>query len=179
MQIEVRGTHDTIVLDKVSPRSYKGIVIKAAQVAQAMSQRAKADFVRLKAIDVEQAKLRSAYLQYADLEDEKKAKAERLRRTASVVPKEHIEIAVEEQDEDEFNSYIVKVSELPLWEAMLAVLQETGEIQLFELQHVLEQFGKKVTRRAIENAITAHGSEFRAVSKGRERFVLLRRGKGV
>jgi hypothetical protein len=159
----------------VSSRSYKGIVIKAAQVAQAMSQRAKADFTRLKAIDAEQSKLRTAYLQYSDLEDEKKAKAERLRRTASVVPKEHIEFAVGEQDADEFNSYIVKVFELSLWEAMLAVLQETGEIQLFELQHVLGQFGKKVTRRAIENAIAAHGSEFRAISKGRERFVSLKR----
>jgi hypothetical protein len=179
MHTEIHRIDGTILLDTVPSQSYKGIVIKAAQVAQAMSQRAKADFVRLKAIDAEQAKLRSAYLQYSDLEDEKKAKAERLRRTASVVPNEHIEIAVGAQDADEFNSYIVKVSELPLWEAMLAVLQETGEIQLFELQHVLEQFGKKVTRRAIENAITAHGSEFRAVSKGRERFVLLRRGKGV
>jgi len=140
-----------------------------------MSQRAKADFDRLKAIDTEQVKLRAGYLQYRDLEDEKQARAERLRRTASVVPRDHIDIAVGDQDEDEFNSYIVKVSELALWEAMLAVLQETGEIQLFELQHVLEQFGKKVTRRAIENAIVVHGSEFRAVSKGRERFVSLKR----
>jgi hypothetical protein len=169
-------TNDTNLLDKVSSRYHNSTVIKAAQVAQAMSQRAKADHDRLKEIDKEQAKLRTAYLQYLDLEDEKKSRGERLRRTASVIPRDSMKWAdFEGEDEEEFNSYIVKVSDLSLWEAMVAVLQETGEIQLYELNHVLEQFGKKVTRRAIENAITAHSKEIRAVSRGRERFVSLKR----
>jgi hypothetical protein len=175
MNTEARLNHDTICLDTVSLESYKRTVIKAAQVAKAMSQRAKADFDRLKAIDAEQAKLRTAYLQYADLEDEKKARTERLRRTASVVPREQMKWTDLELEDDEFDQYIVKVSDLQLWEVMLAVLHETGEIQLYELQHVLEQFGKRVTRRAIENALTAHQKEFRAMSKGRERFVSLKR----
>ena len=174
MQSQISSHDNTILLDTVSSASYNSTVIKAAQVAQAMSQRAKADFDRLKAIDKEQAQLRSGYLRYRDLEDEKRDKGERLRRTASVVPKEHVKFAVSGDDVDDFNSYIVKVSDLPLWEVMLAVLQETGEIKLFELHHVLEQFGKNVTRRAIENALTAHNADFRAISRGRERFVSLR-----
>lgn len=176
MNTEAHFLNDTNCLDTVSSTSYKSIVIKAAQVAQALSQRAKADHDRLKEIDKELAKLRAAYLQYRDLEDEKKLRAERLRRTASVIPRDSMIWAdLTGEDEEEFDSYIVKVSELSLWEAMVAVLQETGEIQLYELNHVLEQFGKKVTRRAIENAITAHSKEIRAISKGRERFVSLKR----
>jgi hypothetical protein len=175
MTTEVHTSSDTNYLDTVSSQSYKRTVIQAAQVAKAMAQRAKADVDRLRAIDKEQASIRAAYLRYKDLDDEKKNKAERLRRTASVIPREQIKFAAGDEEPDEFDSYMVKVSDLALWEAMYAILEETGEIQLYELHYVLGQFGKKVTRRAIENAITAHAGEFRAVSKGRERFVSLKR----
>jgi hypothetical protein len=165
---------DTLALDRVSPESYNEDVIKAAQVAKALSQQAKADFDRLRAIDTEQTKLRAEHLRFLDLEEEKKAKGYRLRRTASLIPT-HIDATCTQDESDEFDSYIVKVSELTVWEAMLAILEHTGEVQLYELQHVLEQFGKTITRRAIEKSIETHGDRFKARTQGRERFVSLKR----
>ena len=173
MNTEERQSDDRITLYNLSSICCNEDVIKAAQVAKALSQQAKADFVGLKAIESEQTKLRPEYLRFLDLEEEKKAKSYRLRRTASLIP-DHLE-NIREDEESGFYSYIVKVSELALWEAMLAVLEHTGEVQLFELQHVLEQFGKKVTRGAIESAIKTHPKRFQARSRGRERFVSLKR----
>jgi hypothetical protein len=173
MNTEARYNDDRITLDNLSSVCCNEDVINPAQVAKALSQQAKADFDGLKAIESEQTKLRPEYLRFLDLEEEKKAKSYRLRRTASLIPS-HLENICEDE-ESGFDSYVVKVSELALWEAMLAVLEHTGEVQLFELQHVLEQFGKKVTRGAIESAVVTHPDKFKARTRGRERFVSVKR----
>lgn len=152
-------------------------MIRAAHVAKALSQQAKADFDRLKAIESEQMKIRAEHLRFLDLEEEKKNKGARLRRTASLIP-DHLQsigATGDDDEEDGFDLYVVKASDLTLWEAMLAVLEHTGEIQLYELQHVLEQFGKQVTRGAIESAVITHRDKFRATTRNRERFVSLKR----
>jgi len=174
MQTETRTTDDRLMLDNLSSLCSNQSMIKAAQVSKALSQQAKADFDRLKQIDAEQTKIRAEYLRFLDLDDEKKAKGDRLRRTASLVP-DHLQNIRADDDADDFDSYVVKAVDLTLWEAMLAVLEHTGEVQLFELQHVLEQFGKKVTRGAIESAIKTHPKRFHATTRGRERFVSLKR----
>ncbi|MFZ0798240.1 MAG: hypothetical protein WCA13_13610 [Terriglobales bacterium] len=174
MNTGARYSDDRITLANLSSVCCNEDVIKAAQVAKALSQQAKADFDGLKAIETEQTKLRPEYLRFLDLEEEKKAKSYRLRRTASLIPA-HLQNIRAEDEEGGFDSYIVKVSELALWEAMLAVLEHTGEIQLYELQHVLEQFEKKVTRGAIESAVVTHPDKFKARTRGRERFVSVKR----
>jgi hypothetical protein len=174
---EARQADDRITVDNLSSTCSNVRVIRTAQVAKALSQQAKVDFDRLKAIDSEQTKLRKEYLQFLDLEEEKKTRSSRLRRTASLIPGNLQSIGVYEDDDEEedFQTYVVQATDLTLWEAMLAVLEHTGEIQLFELQHVLEQLGKKVTRGAIESAITTHARKFQAKTRGRERFVSLKR----
>jgi hypothetical protein len=97
-----------------------------------------------------------------------------LRRTASLIP-DHIKSIRSDDDADEFGTYVVNRQDLMLWETMLAILEETGEIQLSELQHMLEQLGKPVTRRAIEKAIQAHKKELSTRPKGRDRLVSLAR----
>jgi len=174
MNTDARQIDDRIILDNLSSRCSNQSMIKAAQVAKALSQQAKADFDRLRQIDAEQTKIRTEYLHYQDLDDEKKAKADRLRRTASLIPN-HLQNIRGDDDADEFDSYVVKIADLTLWEAMLVVLEHTGEAQLFDLQHVLEQLGKRVTRGAIESAIKTHPKRFQARTRGRERFVSLKR----
>jgi len=173
MQEQISQTDNRKTLDNLSSICCNQNMIKAAQVAKALSQQAKADFDRLRAIDSEQTKIRAEYLQFLDLDAEKKAKADRLRRTASLIP-DHLQNIREDDDADDFDSYVVKASDLTLWEAMLAVLEHTGEIQLYELQHVLEQFGKKVTRGAIESAVITHPKKFHARTRGRERSISLK-----
>ena len=175
MKIAIRKTDSRNLLYNLPSICCNRNVIKAAQVAKALSQQARADFDRLKAIESDQTKIRTEYLRFLDLEEEKKAKSYRLRRTASLIPNYLQSLDAENEGSDEFDSYIVKVSELALWEAMLAVLEHTGEIQLFELQHVLEQFGKKITRGAVESAVATHRDKFQAKTRGRERFVSLKR----
>jgi len=152
-------------------------VIKAAQIAKALSQQAKADFDRLNAIDSEQDKIRSEHLRFVDLDREKKEKAARLRRTASLIPGrlQNIGVTGNDDEHDPFDMYVVEAKELTLWEAMLALLEHTGDIQLYELQHLLEQFGKRVTRGAIESAVLTHPDKFRATTRNRERVVSLKR----
>jgi hypothetical protein len=177
MQTEARHSDNSKILYNLSSVCCNDDVIRAAQVAKALSQHAKADFKRLKEIESDQTKLRTEYLRFLDLEQEKKSRSFRLRRTASLIPDHLQNIGATEDDEEEdgFDSYVVKISDLTLWEAMLAVLEHTGEIQLFELQHVLEQFGKKVTRGAVESAVMTHPNKFQARTRGRERFVSLTR----
>jgi predicted ribosome quality control (RQC) complex YloA/Tae2 family protein len=177
MNTEARKNDDRISVDNLSSLCSNERVIRTAQVAKALSQQAKVDFDRLKAIESEQTKLRKEYLQFLDLEEEKKNRSARLRRTAALIPSNLQSIGASDDDEEEedFRTYVVHVNDLTLWEAMLAVLEHTGEIQLYELQHVLEQLGKKVTRGAIESAITTHAGNFHAKTRGRERFVSLKR----
>lgn|SRR5208282_3316559 len=174
MQTEARKSDTRISIDNLSSICSNQSMIKAAQVAKALSQQAKADFDRLRQIDSDQTKIRAEHLRFLDLDDEKKAKADRLRRTASLVP-DHLQNIRQDDHADEFDSYVVKAVDLTLWEAMLAVLEHTGEVQLFDLQHVLDQFGKRVTRGAIESAIKTHPKQFQARTRGRERFVSLKR----
>jgi hypothetical protein len=174
MQPEARHNDSRKTLDNLSSVCCNDDVIRAAQVAEALSQQAKGDFNRIAAIESEQKKLMADYLRYKDLEAEKKAKSDRLRRTASLIPN-HLQKIRAQDEADEFDAYMVKVSELSLWEAMLAILEHTGEIQLYDLQHVLEQLGKKVTRGAVESAVTTHPDKFQAKTRGRERFVSLKR----
>jgi len=174
MNTEARQSDDRQTLDALSSLCSTEDMVRAAQVAKALSQQAKADFDRLRAIESDQTKLRTEYLRFLDLEEEKKAKSNRLRRTASLIPDQLKGITAGESDDD-FESYVVELSKLALWEAMLAIMEHTGEIQLYELQHVLEQFGKKVTRGAVESAVATHPDKFQARTKGRERFVSLKR----
>jgi hypothetical protein len=94
-----------------------------------------------------------------------------------LIPKnlQNIGASDDDDEEEDFQTYVVQAVDLTLWEAMLAVLEHTGEIQLYALQHVLEQLGKTVTRGAIESAVITHRDKFRAVTRNRERFVSLKR----
>jgi len=177
MQTEERQVDGRKMLDKLSSICSNDRVIRAAHVAKALSQQAKDDFERLDAIEAEQAKIRSQYRRFLDLEAEKKDKSARLRRTASLIPDhlQNIGVTGDDNEHNPFEMYVIEAKDLTLWEAMLAVLEHTGDVQLYELQHLLEQFGKKVTRGAIESAVLTHPDKFRANTRNRERVVSLKR----
>jgi hypothetical protein len=177
MNTQARQIDDSKTLDKLSSICSNENMIRAAQVAKALSQQAKSDFDRLNAIDSEQSKIRREYLRFIDLEAEKKEKSARLRRTASLIPDrlKNIGVTGDDDEYDSFDMYVIQAEDLTLWEAMLAILEHTNEIQLYELRHLLEQFGKKVTRGAIESAVLTHPDKFRATTRNRERVVSLKR----
>jgi hypothetical protein len=101
MNTEARQSDDRIILDKLSSICSNTQVIRTAQVAKALSQQAKGDFDRLKAIESEQTKLRKEYLQFLDLEEEKKSRSARFRRTASLIPDDLGSFAANADDDEE------------------------------------------------------------------------------
>jgi hypothetical protein len=147
-------------------------MVRAEDVAKALAQQGNDDMRRLRQIRSEQAKLRPQYNRFRDLEAESKEKEARIRRTMSLLDEVYED---GEQEQDEFKAFVVSLSDLTLWEAMTAVLEQVSEIQIYELQHVLEQFGKKVSRQAIESAIATHKARFETKARGRDKFVSLKR----
>jgi hypothetical protein len=58
---------------------------------------------------------------------------------------------------------------------MWAVVEQVEEIQVVELQDALEHFGQKASRQAIESALASHREIFETKTRGREKFVSLKR----
>ena len=64
---------------------------------------------------------------------------------------------------------------LPLWLAMKAIVEQTTEVQVVDLQDALEYFGIKASRQAIESALASHKETFETKTRSREKFVSLKR----
>jgi NH3-dependent NAD+ synthetase len=64
---------------------------------------------------------------------------------------------------------------LPLWLAMRAILEQTTEVQVVDLQDALEHFGIKASRQAIESALASHKETFETKTRSRDKFVSLKR----
>ena len=58
---------------------------------------------------------------------------------------------------------------------MQAIVEQAGEIQVIDLQDTLEYFDVKTSRQAIESALASHKETFETKTRGREKFVLLKR----
>jgi hypothetical protein len=57
--------------------------------------------------------------------------------------------------EDVSTAISVSVDDIPLWQVVRAIVEQVLEIQVIELQHALEYFGKKTSRQAIESALAS------------------------
>jgi hypothetical protein len=154
--------------------------MRYGDIQKRLTQSQKTAFRQLAAIHDEQNKLRPQYRRYLDLEAQAKFYESRIKRTAAAL-----------QDEDEFESLdesakkgrdisrivgvAVNYADVPLWEIMLAVLEETGELQVIELETALTHLGFKTSRSAIESSLKTHRNEFQIRASGRNKFVSLKR----
>ncbi len=64
---------------------------------------------------------------------------------------------------------------MPLWLAMKAIVEQTTEVQVVDLQDALEYFKIKASRQAIESALASHKETFETKVRNREKFVSLKR----
>jgi hypothetical protein len=64
---------------------------------------------------------------------------------------------------------------LPLWVAMRAIMEQVTDLQVVDLQDVLEYFKIKASRQAIESALASHKETFETKTRGRDKFVSLKR----
>ena len=177
MNTENRNTDTRHHLTSIaSPLYGEGVMIQVSDITKALNQQIKNDLAHLKDAKKRMTELRPKYLTYRDLEREVQAKEERVRRTALLLGDDTVEsVRRAEKDDDGFDAYMVSDSPLALWEAMSSVLEHRPEMQIYELQHVLEQLGKKTSRQAIESAIVTHKELFSTRTRGRDRFVSLKR----
>lgn len=135
---------------------------------------------RLTEIHKRQNDLHSSYREYLDLvEDAKRYERRVARIDAALSESEHFEDMKQSQKDGKDISNKVAVvtnSATPLWEIMLAILEETGEIQVIELELVLNSLGLETGRSALESALKTHPNEFRIRGDRHGKFVSL---KGV
>ena len=61
--------------------------------------------------------------------------------------------------------------DVPLWQIISAILEETGELQVVELELALKKLGIETSRSAIESAFKTHQNEFRIHMSGRNKLI--------
>src|SRR5713101_919873 len=153
-------------------------MVRFADVKKRLEQQRSADVKHLKANYAQQNKLRPAMLRFRDLEIDALAREGRMQRVVALIGEEQFDDLRKQMlsGNDVSKKISVTVDEdLPVWKAMRAIVEQVSEIRVIDLQHALEFFGKKISRQAIESALTAHKETFATKTRSRERFVSLKR----
>ena len=179
VRIECAATQQNCLTSTHSKSSVVSMRLGDIQTRLAQSQQDA--FKRLAALHDEQNKLRPQYRRYLDLEAQVKLYEARIRRTAAALKEKDSYEPVEEsvrkgKDVSNIEGVAVTYDDVPLWEIILAILEETGELQVIELENALAHLGIETSRSAIESALKTHRNEFRIRMSGRCKFVSL---KGV
>jgi hypothetical protein len=152
-------------------------VIRFGDIRERLQRQYDADYEYLENNYEEQNKLLPQVQRFRDLEREAKVRRERAGRIIAVLGEKKFK----DRDEDLKRKTGVTTGiyfdceDLPLWTLMSAIVEQVPEIQVVDLQAALGYFGKKVTRQAIESALASHRDTFDTHTRGREKFVSLKR----
>jgi hypothetical protein len=161
------------------PRSVLSILmIRFADIKKRLDQQYIEDVKQLRKNYSEQNKLRPSVVRFNDLEREAKAREERMARVIVLLGDEKFADTRREllAGNDVSKEIVVNVDEkLPLWSAMRAIVEQTTEVQVVDLQDALEYFGIKASRQAIESALASHKETFETKTRNREKFVSMKR----
>ena len=182
MHTEVRNTEAThtqknILTSIASPFSLTGMV-RYKDIEKRLGQQYNADIKSLKQNYARQNELLGYVIEFRDLEREAKSREDRARRVIEMLGDDEFEDTRKEMLNgiDVSKEVVITTNdESPLWEAMQTVLEQTGELQVVDLQDTLLHFGRKVTRQAIESALGSHKETFHTVVRNRDKFVSLKR----
>lgn len=160
---------------------YAEFMARLEDIRNSMHDRLMHDIVRAKKLRDRLNEVRSAYLEYLDVQKELQAREKSIRTLAGVMGayefdafiearepevEDHVDLSPEEANEIRKN--------LTVWEVIEQYLQFMPEAQVVELEHFFKWIGYKATRQAIESAIATHPKLFKSVKRGRERFVSLK-----
>ena len=155
---------------------------RGSELAEALKSRLKDDGEALDSIYKEMNKLRSAYNRFRDLTEQERTIRERALRLSALLAPELSQSDLADIFADDVAT-IGSVQEIrdriSLWEMIAVVLEQTGEVRVFELDMLLTKFDIKPTRQAVESAIDTHRNVFSVRKKGREKYVSLRKGASI
>jgi len=133
---------------------------------------------RLAEIHKRQNELHAAYREYLDLLADAKRYEKRVARIDAALSEsdDFEDIKQSQKDGKDVSNKVTVVtnSATPLWEIMVAVLEETGEIQVIELELLLNSLGIETSRSALESALKTHKNEFDIRGDRHGKFVSLK-----
>jgi hypothetical protein len=153
-------------------------VIRFADIEKRLDQQYNEDARQLKRNYSEQNKLRPSVIRFNDLEREAKAREDRMARVVMLLGKDKFEDTRREllKGKDVSKEIVTITDEkLSLWVAMRAIMEQVTDLQVVDLQDVLEYFKIKASRQAIESALASHKETFETKTRGRDKFVSLKR----
>lgn len=148
-----------------------------ADIEAALEQQLTDDEVQLKAISKDKVKLLPAVNRYRDLKRDEEFRNMRMRRIKAALGTDRfatVNKSMRAGKDVSKEVATVTADDLPLWEVIWAIVEQHPGIQVVELQLVLEHFGRKASRQAIESALNTHTDQFETETRGRERFVSLK-----
>jgi hypothetical protein len=136
---------------------------------------------RLGVIHDRQNELRSAYREYVDLEAQAARYEQRIKRIAAAFRETHDFEDVGKSARSGKNvsktiAIAVDAYAVPLWEIMVAILEEFNELQAIEIELAFKQLGIKTSRSAIESALKTHANVFNIRTRNRDKFISLKGG---
>jgi len=153
-------------------------VIRFADIEKRLDQQYNEDARQLKKNYSEQNKLRPSVIRFNDLEREAKAREDRMARVVMLLGEDKFEDTRREllKGKDVSKEIVTMTDDkLPLWAAMKALMEQVTDLQVVDLQDALEYFKIKASRQAIESALASHRETFETKTRGRDKFVSLRR----
>jgi hypothetical protein len=178
MNTEIRNIDSTNNLTGVASKCTLGPVIRFADLEKRVERQYDTDAKALRANYARQNKLLAAVQEYRDLENDAKAREDRMRRVIELLGEEKFSDTRREMLKGKDVSKEIVVStgdDSPLWEAMRTIVEQMSEAQVIDLQDALLHFGKKASRQAIESALASHKETFETKVRNREKFVSLKR----
>ena len=171
-----RNIESTKCLTTVASECNVGSVVRFADIEKRLDQQYIEDVKQLRKNYSEQNRLRPSVVRFHDLEREAKVRQERIARVVMLLRDNKFERRELPTGNDVSRDIVVSVDDKPpLWLAMKAIVEQTTEVQVVELQNALEYFKIKASRQAIESALASHKETFETKTRGREKFVSLKR----
>ena len=178
MHTEHRNIESIKCLKTVASECNVGSVVRFADIEKRLDQQYIEDVKQLRKNYSEQNRLRPSVVRFHDLEREAKLRQDRIARVVMLLRDKKFEQTRREllAGNDVSREIVVPVADNPpLWLAMKAIVEQTTEVQVVELQNALEYFKIKASRQAIESALASHKETFETKTRGREKFVSLKR----
>jgi hypothetical protein len=175
MNIEIRKLDSTNIFTDVES-TFTIPAVRLGDITKALEQQLREDERALKLNYSEQSKLRPKIIRYRHLEHDAKIRETRIRRIMTLLPEDRF-VSVRQSIKagaDVSKQVSLSIVDVPLWEAMAAIVEQMPGIQVIELEHALEHLGRKASRQAIESALATHKNEFETKIRGREKFVSLK-----
>jgi len=120
--------------------------------------------------------LADSYNRYRDLEQELKTRDKSVERLLGTLgDEEWPDALLRTADAPEMDTAAVVLGSLPLGESVRQILSVAEELREVEIYDVLSKLGHKTTTSAIQSALRTHPEVFKVRTRGRMKFVSLKK----